>query len=54
MEINIGGIVGIVRMEQPYGLVDFAQRTGRGGRQEVVESLVVMHRRKVMVKKQAS
>jgi hypothetical protein len=23
---------GIVQMEQPYGVVDFVQQTGRGGR----------------------
>ncbi|SLM36305.1 recq family helicase [Lasallia pustulata] len=42
--IDIGGIVAIVHMEQPYGLVDFVQQTGRGGRRpgEVVESVIVM------------
>jgi superfamily II DNA helicase RecQ len=46
--IDIGGMVGIVHMEQPYGLVDFVQQTGRGGRREgeVVESVVVMDQRK--------
>jgi hypothetical protein len=38
-------------MEQPYGLVDFVQQTGRGGRQagEVVESVVVMDQRKAWI-----
>ena len=42
--MDIGGIVGVVHMEQPYGLVDFVQQTGRGGRRvgEVMESVVVM------------
>ena len=42
--IDIPGIVGVVHMEQPYGLVDFVQQTGRGGRREgeIVESVVVM------------
>ena len=42
--VDIPGIVAVVHMEQPYGLVDFVQQTGRGGRQagEVVESVVVM------------
>ncbi|KAK4205819.1 hypothetical protein QBC37DRAFT_393824, partial [Rhypophila decipiens] len=30
--IAIEGIVGVVHMEKPYGLVDFVQQTGRGGR----------------------
>jgi hypothetical protein len=46
--VDIPGIVAVVHMEQPYGLVDFIQQTGRGGRQagEVVESVVVMNQRK--------
>ena len=46
--MDIPGIVAVVHMEQPYGLVDFVQQTGRGGRQagEVVESVVVMDQRK--------
>ncbi len=41
--VDIGGIVAVVHMEQPYGLVDFVQQTGRGGRREgeVVESVIV-------------
>ena len=41
--IDIGGIVGVVHMEQPWGLVDFVQQTGRGARRpgEVVDSVVV-------------
>lgn len=30
--IDIAGIVAVIHMEQPYGLVDFVQQTGRGGR----------------------
>jgi hypothetical protein len=43
-------------MEQPYGLVDFVQQTGRGGRQpgEVVESVVVMDHKKAWMGKQRS
>jgi superfamily II DNA helicase RecQ len=41
--VDIGGIVGVVHMRQPYGLVDFVQQTGRGGRRkdEVVDSVIV-------------
>ncbi|KAK2684950.1 hypothetical protein QWA68_016472 [Fusarium oxysporum] len=41
--IDIEGIVAVVHMEKPYGLVDFVQQTGRGGRRagEVVKSIVV-------------
>jgi hypothetical protein len=41
--IDIEGIVAVVHMEQPYGLVDFVQQTGRGGRRagEVVRSIIV-------------
>lgn len=41
--IDIEGIVAVVHAEQPYGLVDFVQQTGRGGRRagEVVESIIV-------------
>jgi superfamily II DNA helicase RecQ len=53
--VDIPGIVGVVHMEQPYGLVDFVQQTGRGGRRsgEVVESVVVMDEQKAKVKKQS-
>jgi hypothetical protein len=36
-------------MQEPYGLVDFVQQTGRGGRRvgEVVESVIVMDGRPV-------
>ena len=42
--IDIGGIVGVIHVEQPYGLVDFVQQTGRGGRRrgEVVDSVIVL------------
>ena len=45
--VDIKGIVGVVHMEQPYGIVDFVQQTGRGGRREgeMVESVVVMDER---------
>jgi len=41
--IDIEGIMAVVHTGQPYGLVDFIQHTGRGGRWagEVVESVVV-------------
>ena len=41
--VDIRGIVGVIHARQPYGLVDFVQQTGRGGRQEgeVVESVIV-------------
>ncbi|KAF3769392.1 P-loop containing nucleoside triphosphate hydrolase protein [Cryphonectria parasitica EP155] len=41
--VDIEGIVAVVHMELPYGLVDFVQQTGRGGRRagEVVESVIV-------------
>lgn len=42
--IDIGGIVAVIHVEQPYGLVDFVQQTGRGGRRrgEVVDSVIVL------------
>jgi superfamily II DNA helicase RecQ len=41
--IDIVGIVAVVYMGQLYGLVDFVQQTGRGGRRDgdVVESVIV-------------
>lgn len=47
--IDIGGITAIVHMQEPYGLVDFVQQTGRGGRRagEVVESVIVTDGRPV-------
>lgn len=41
--VDIKGIVAVVHAEQPYGLVDFVQQTGRGGRRdgEEVESVIV-------------
>ncbi|KAJ6437590.1 protein kinase-like domain [Purpureocillium lavendulum] len=41
--IDIAGIVAVIHAEQPYGLVDFVQQTGRGARRadEVVESIIV-------------
>ena len=49
--VDIAGIVSVVHMEQPYGLVDFVQQTGRGGRRdgEVVESVIIMDERKVRI-----
>lgn len=46
--VDIEGIVCIVHVEMPYGLVDFAQQTGRGGRsdRETVESVIVHNGRK--------
>ncbi len=42
--VDIAGIVAVVHAEQPYGLVDFVQQTGRGGRRagETVDSIVVL------------
>lgn len=42
--IDIKGIVAVLHMEQPYGLVDFIQQTGRGGRRsgETVDSVVIV------------
>jgi superfamily II DNA helicase RecQ len=47
--IDIGGITAILHMQEPYGLVDFVQQTGRGGRRagEVVESVIVTDGRPV-------
>lgn len=41
--VDIRGIVGVIHMGPPFGLVDFVQQTGRGGRQrgEVVDSVIV-------------
>src|SRR4029453_18882599 len=41
--IDIEGITAVVHVEQPYGLVDFLQQTGRGARRvgEVVESIII-------------
>ncbi|KAH6953657.1 P-loop containing nucleoside triphosphate hydrolase protein [Fusarium avenaceum] len=41
--VDIRGIVGVIHVGPPFGLVDFAQQTGRGGRQrgEVVDSVIV-------------
>ena len=43
-------------MEQPYGLVDFVQQTGRGGRREgeVVESIIIHDGRPARGKPNAS
>lgn len=41
--VDIQGITAVVHTERPYGLVDFVQQTGRGGRraEEVVESVII-------------
>ncbi|PCD25885.1 hypothetical protein AU210_012319 [Fusarium oxysporum f. sp. radicis-cucumerinum] len=41
--VDIKGIVGVIHAGPPFGLVDFVQQTGRGGRQrgEVVDSVIV-------------
>lgn len=41
--IDIAGIIAVIHAEQPYGLVEFVQQTGRGARRadEVVESIIV-------------
>jgi superfamily II DNA helicase RecQ len=53
--IDIKGIVIVVHMEIPYGLVDFIQQTGRGGRRdgEVVESVIVHDGRPAWYSRQA-
>jgi superfamily II DNA helicase RecQ len=54
--VDIRGIVGVVHMEQPYGIVDFVQQTGRGGRREgeIVESVVVMDEKRVWMDEKRS
>jgi Helicase conserved C-terminal domain len=54
--IDIPGIVGVIHMEQPYGLVDFIQQTGRGGRRagETVESVIVMDQKKARMEETRS
>ncbi len=54
--VDIPGIVGVIHMEQPYGMVDFIQQTGRGGRRagEIVESVVVMDEKKVRMDEKRS
>jgi superfamily II DNA helicase RecQ len=54
--INIKGIVGVIHWLQPYGLVEFGQQTGRGGRgaSEVVDSVIVTDGREVRVDKHGS
>ncbi|KAF7538557.1 hypothetical protein G7Z17_g12604 [Cylindrodendrum hubeiense] len=41
--VDIQGVIGVIHMRQPYGIVDFAQQTGRGGRRkgEIVDSIIV-------------
>jgi hypothetical protein len=43
-------------MEQPYGLVDFVQQTGRGRRRErkMMESMIVMDKREAWFREQSS
>lgn len=42
--IDIEGIVAVVHMERPWGLVDFVQQTGRGGRRAGEDMVsVIMH-----------
>ncbi|KAK5996336.1 hypothetical protein PT974_03092 [Cladobotryum mycophilum] len=47
--IDIEGIVGVIHMQQPYGIVDFVQQTGRGGRREgeTVDSVIITDGRPV-------
>jgi hypothetical protein len=42
--VDIKGVVAVLQMEQPYGLVDFIQQTGRRGRRdgETVDSVVIV------------
>lgn len=54
--IDIAGIVAVVHMGQPYGLVDFIQQTGRGGRRDgdVVDSVIVKGPGRAAIQPQAS
>lgn len=54
--IDIAGIVGVVHMGAPYGLVDFVQQTGRGGRRdgEVVDSVIIKGPGRAVIRAQAS
>jgi superfamily II DNA helicase RecQ len=54
--INILGIVGVIHWLQPYGLVEFVQQTGRGGRGpgEVVDSVIITDGRAIRVDKHCS
>jgi hypothetical protein len=54
--INIPRIIAIIHIEQPYGLVDFIQQTGRGTRREgkVVDSVIVHNGRPVWTKLSAN
>ncbi|GJC90554.1 hypothetical protein ColLi_13392 [Colletotrichum liriopes] len=40
--VDVRGVVAVIHAEAPYGLVDFAQQTGRGGRDEgeTVDSVI--------------
>jgi len=54
--IDIAGIVAVVHMGSPYGIVDFVQQTGRGGRRdgEVVNSVIVKSPGRATIRVQAS
>jgi superfamily II DNA helicase RecQ len=54
--IDIAGIVAVIHMGQPYGLVDFVQQTGRGGRRdgEVVDSVIIKGPGRAAIRAQAS
>lgn len=54
--IDIKGITAVIHAEQPYGLVDFVQQTGRGGRRdgETVESVIVIDGRPAQFDKHGS
>jgi hypothetical protein len=54
--VDIKGIVAIVHAEQPYGLVDFVQQMGRGGRRagEVVQSVIIHDRRPQQIDRYSS
>jgi superfamily II DNA helicase RecQ len=54
--IDIAGIVAVVHMGPPYGLVDFVQQTGRGGRRDgdVVHSVIIKGPGRATIRAQAS
>jgi superfamily II DNA helicase RecQ len=54
--VDMKGIIAVVHAEQPYGLVDFVQQTGRGGRREgeTVESVIITDGRPAWYDKQGS
>ena len=52
--VDIEEIVAVMHMEMPWGLVDFVQQTGRGGRraETTMKSVIVMKERQAWFNKQ--